>query len=200
MTAIWSMEGLCATCGNPVPGGGHSDRCFGSAIVRHTDRIAEALGVAGVCATEEPGRVTAGHHRAWPGNPIPHYSGAVEKTRLRKTVPSLYDLRQAYVGAEDTTVAGAALLAFLDALGKAETPAALDTLAGPPERQEAGRDHPMPVRRLGLAVLTLYTAVGAFESLAQLAATGDKAMAAFTAGYGLAAVICGWSAVEGSPR
>ena len=28
-TTIWAIGGLCATCGKPVPGGGHRDGCTG---------------------------------------------------------------------------------------------------------------------------------------------------------------------------
>ena len=51
------------------------------------------------------------------------------------------------------------------------------------------------ILRISLAAMALYTAVGAAESLVQLATTGDRAMALYALGYGWAAITCGLSAL-----
>ena len=99
---------------------------------RWCDRqIAALTGVPGLMATEEPGRTryvdlgAAGDVTARPPR----------QTRLRKTGPSLYDLRQAYLDAGTAIEAGEALLAFLGALGRVRSEADLDVLTRrPPAR------------------------------------------------------------------
>jgi hypothetical protein len=51
------------------------------------------------------------------------------------------------------------------------------------------------ILRVSLGVMAAYTAIGAAESLIQLAQTGDKAMALYALGYGWAAITCGLSAL-----
>ena len=55
------------------------------------------------------------------------------------------------------------------------------------------------ILRVSLGVMAVYTAIGAAESLVQLAGTGDRAMAAYAVGYGWAAIVCGLSALPAIP-
>jgi hypothetical protein len=119
---------------------------------------------------------------------------AAPLTRLRRVAPSLYDLRQAWEGADSAT-AVAALLAFLTELDTVTSPAELDTL---------DRTPPASAPSLGPAVVVVSALLGLASWACLIAAiiTGAMAVIAWTAGgtYLVWAVVLVAACVAGKTR